>query len=84
VAKKKTSTLAKAGKTVKKVAGKVTKAADKYVAAPVGKALGLTGKKAAPKKATAKKATAKTAGAKSKGKSTAAKRTAAKRTTSGK
>jgi hypothetical protein len=44
---KKKSTASKMGTAVKKAAKKVTKAAKKSVVRPVGKALGLTGRKKA-------------------------------------
>jgi hypothetical protein len=91
VTKRKPGTLAKVGKAVKNAAKTVVKKADEYVVEPVGKALGLTGKKkAAPKRKTASKAAgtkssaARTTAAK-KGttakKASTAKKTAAKRTT---
>jgi hypothetical protein len=69
--KRKTGALATAAKTVKNAAKTVVRAADEHVVEPVGKALGLTGKKrparkktAAPRKATAQRA-AKATGTKS-------------------
>jgi hypothetical protein len=85
--KRKAGTLAKVGKAVKSAAKTVVKKTDKYVVEPVGKALGLTGKKkAAPKRNTAgtKSAAARTTTTK-KGttakKASTAKKTPAKRTT---
>lgn len=69
--KRKTGTLAAAGKKVKKAAKAVAKKADEYVVEPVSKALGLK-----KKKATRKKAAAKSTAKKAPARRTAAKRTA--------
>jgi DNA-binding protein HU-beta len=62
--RKKTGTLTSVGRTVKKAAKAVAQTADEYVVEPVGKALGLTGKKKPAKKkaatSTAKKPARKT------------------------
>jgi hypothetical protein len=56
--KRKTGTMAKAGKAVTKVAKKVAKKVNAAVVKPAAKALGVTGKKkTGAKKTTAKKTT---------------------------
>jgi len=77
------STLTKVGKAVKKAARTVAAKADKYVVKPVGKALGVKGKKTAAKssgKKTAKSSSTKKTAGKSAKKSTggSAKKGAAK------
>ncbi len=57
-AKGKRGTLSKVGTAVKEAAQTVAQKADEYVVDPVGKALGLTGKKKAAKRPAAKKTTA--------------------------
>jgi KaiC/GvpD/RAD55 family RecA-like ATPase len=68
--KRKTGTLATAGKKVKKAARAVAKTADEYVVDPVSRALGLKKKK----KATGRKTTARSSAAKRPAKTTTAKR----------
>ena len=60
--RKKTGTLTSVGRTVKKAAKAVAQTADEYVVEPVGKALGLTGKKKPAKKKAATSTAKKPAG----------------------
>lgn len=86
MATKKSSALSKVGKAVKGAAGTVADKADKYVVKPVGKALGLGGKKKSAKGTAGKKTktgaarTTKSGASKSTKSGSTKKKTTAKRT----